>query len=330
MNCFDLGSAFGRLASSIFVSECSEGRNVAMFTVYLDAAGNSIDQPFLIVSGYVANVAQWQMFDSTWKRWHKEFQVDMPFHMAEFHAAVTNPERYSGQRNARQDYLGIASDARKAKEFLYHLTRTQLLFMSCGFATIVPMAIYKEFDGYGELSEKISPYTIAAHICMENIRKWEEFSGVAQESEVIVESGDLGQDNFLKSMADERKNPPIPRKKAEFCGLQAADHYGWEMAHNKKTMGRENFVARIDFELQLHGIPKRHREATAETVAHVMNMKGIKPRMEKEFQRFDDVVRDVLKVTHTEIKVKLDKEKAAKKQKKSKKSSASREAGDRA
>jgi len=36
-------------------------------------------------------------------------------------------------------------------------------------------------------------------------------------------------------------------------------------------------------------------------------------------------VRDILKVTHAEIKAKLDEEKAAKKRKKSKKSSASRE-----
>jgi len=252
-----------------------------MFTAYLDATGNSIDQPFLIVAGYVANVAQWQMFDSTWKRFHEEFQVELPFHMADFNDAVTSPERYSKQKKFRKDYVAIASDVRKAKEFLHHLTRTQLLFMSCGFSAIVPMAIYKEFDQHGELSEKISPYTIAAHICTENIRKWEEFCDIPIESEVIVEAGDLGQDNFLKSMAEERKNPPIPRQGAEFCGLQAADHYAWEMAHNKKTMGRENFVTRIGFELQLHGIPKRHREATAETMVHVMNMKGIKPRWKK-------------------------------------------------
>ena len=45
-----------------------------------------------------------------------------------------------------------------------------------------------------------------------------------------------------------------------------------------------------------------------------------------EYNRFSRVVDDILKVSHTEIKDKLDKEKAAKKQKKSK-SSASREVG---
>jgi len=41
--------------------------------------------------------------------------------------------------------------------------------------------------------------------------------------------------------------------------------------------------------------------------------------MEKEFQRFDGVVRDVLKVTHAEIKAKLDAEKKGKAQRKKKK-----------
>jgi hypothetical protein len=45
-----------------------------------------------------------------------------------------------------------------------------------------------------------------------------------------------------------------------------------------------------------------------------------------EFQRFDDLTAKLLSVPHSEIKIKLDAEKAAKKRKKAKKSSASREA----
>lgn len=46
----------------------------------------------------------------------------------------------------------------------------------------------------------------------------------------------------------------------------------------------------------------------------------------KEFEAFDRTIREVLKVTHSEVKAKLEEEKAGKKRKKSKKSSASREA----
>ena len=45
-----------------------------------------------------------------------------------------------------------------------------------------------------------------------------------------------------------------------------------------------------------------------------------------EYTKFDNAMRDLLKVPHSEIKSKLDAEKAAKKRKKIKVSSASREA----
>jgi hypothetical protein len=49
-----------------------------------------------------------------------------------------------------------------------------------------------------------------------------------------------------------------------------------------------------------------------------------------EFENFDDTMRELLKVPHSEIKTKLDEEKAAKKRKKTKRSSVSRAVIDRA
>jgi len=46
----------------------------------------------------------------------------------------------------------------------------------------------------------------------------------------------------------------------------------------------------------------------------------------KEFDKFDRTMRELIQVPHSEIKAKLDAEKSAKKRKKAKKSSASREA----
>jgi hypothetical protein len=46
----------------------------------------------------------------------------------------------------------------------------------------------------------------------------------------------------------------------------------------------------------------------------------------KEYENFERTVTELLKVPHSEIKAKLDAEKAAKKRKKARKSSASREA----
>jgi len=56
----------------------------------------------------------------------------------------------------------------------------------------------------------------------------------------------------------------------------------------------------------------------------------MKRRGSSEFENFDRTMRGLLRVSHREIKAKLEEEKAAKKRKKSRKSSASREANDRA
>jgi hypothetical protein len=48
-------------------------------------------------------------------------------------------------------------------------------------------------------------------------------------------------------------------------------------------------------------------------------------KKQKEFENFDNAMRELLKVPHSDIKTKLDEEKKTKKRKKSKKSSASRE-----
>jgi hypothetical protein len=65
---------------------------MAMFTAYFDASGNAIDQPFIIVSGYIANLFQWREFEKQWAAVHKQYSVNLPFHMAEFMAALNNPQ----------------------------------------------------------------------------------------------------------------------------------------------------------------------------------------------------------------------------------------------
>ena len=52
------------LSSAIFPSE-SDGRLMAKlsaYTAYFDASGHPSDQPFVVVSGYVANIHQWKYF----------------------------------------------------------------------------------------------------------------------------------------------------------------------------------------------------------------------------------------------------------------------------
>ena len=60
-------SSLDRLAASLFVSSFDpRSRIMALFTAYFDATGNAKDQPFVVVSGYIASVHQWRMFNGAW------------------------------------------------------------------------------------------------------------------------------------------------------------------------------------------------------------------------------------------------------------------------
>ena len=78
---------------------------MALFTAHLDASGNSTDQPFVIVTGYIANLVQWRLLETQWKMIHEEFGVETPFHMSDLVESHNHPNSYSLQKNPRQDYI---------------------------------------------------------------------------------------------------------------------------------------------------------------------------------------------------------------------------------
>src|SRR5207247_887910 len=103
-----------------------EHRMIASFTAYFDASGNALDQPFVVVAGYIANYAQWKNLEEMWEQVHKKHNVDLPFHMAEFAAAVQNPSRYATQKKARADYITLGNDPKRADLFLTNLMVAQV------------------------------------------------------------------------------------------------------------------------------------------------------------------------------------------------------------
>ena len=86
---------------------------MAMFTAYFDASGNGVDQPHVVVSGYIASYLQWKLIDGAWRNYHKARGVELPFHAADLMAAISNPN-YKNQTNARQDYVHLAENRRDA------------------------------------------------------------------------------------------------------------------------------------------------------------------------------------------------------------------------
>jgi hypothetical protein len=188
-----------RLAAKLFVGKANpRARLMAMFSAYFDCSGNAIEQPFVVVSGYIANFYQWKLFESSWEQIHKEHGVDLPFHMADFMSAHTNP-RYQLQKNARQDYVKLAKDIDKSTKFFKQLCTAQLGLTNCGISCIVKMSVYEEISSLLDLRKVVPPYALAARMCMERIHRWEdEFDVQDVPVECIFEEGDFEQGKFTE------------------------------------------------------------------------------------------------------------------------------------
>jgi hypothetical protein len=72
---------------------------------------------------------------------------------------------------------------------------------------------------------------------------------------------------------------PIYKKKKDFAGLQAADHYAWEQYHflMQQLIGSNSSV-RGSFQALLNAVPKMHVEATRSGLIRLCEAKGIDPR----------------------------------------------------
>jgi hypothetical protein len=146
-----------RLAAAILVNRQNlRGAMMAMFTAYFDASGQKSD-PFVVVSGYVANFQQWKLLETCWKDLHTECGVDLPFHMTDFAAACQNPDRYAKQKKFRVDYVRLVKDDPKAAtQFLHRLAIAQVSTMHCGISCIIPMALYNEVSSLLPLDEVVT------------------------------------------------------------------------------------------------------------------------------------------------------------------------------
>jgi Protein of unknown function (DUF3800) len=275
----DVHTPLDRLAAALFVnSPCPGGRLMAMFTAYFDASGNGIDQPFVVVAGYVASYLQWRLFEDGWRKIHKDYSVEIPFHMADFDAALTNPA-YKHQKNVRLDYVDIAKDPARACEFLKRLCICQQTLTNCVVLSIVEMSTYNNISSLLDMRKVIPPYALAARLCLVKIHEWEKTFGVQEPVECIFEEGDFEQGKFTELIIDEGSDAPIYKPKAKFAGLQAADHYCWEnFFFLKREAQKREFPARDSLKLLLNTIPTMDIQPTAATLINLCHAKGIDPR----------------------------------------------------
>jgi hypothetical protein len=269
------------LAASLFVNSPNpRARLMAMFTAYFDASGNAEqNHSFIVVSGYIANMLQWRSLEVMWEYIHKEAGVNKPFHMSEFVAATSNPDRYAKQKNARADYVAIGKDLPKAEKFLRDICLAQQTIVNCGISCIVDLKIYNEIGSLLDLRRVIPPYALAARMCVAKVHDWEDQFAVQEPTEIIFEKGDLEQEKFTELVKDEGGPPPIYRDKKDYAGLQAADHYAWEQFfYLKKQRTGAHLPARGAFKFLLNFIPCMHIQVHRDGLLKLCERKNIDPR----------------------------------------------------
>jgi hypothetical protein len=264
-----------RLAAAIFVNSSSPAgsRLMAMFSAYFDASGTP-EESYVVVSGYIANFFQWTLIESSWRSTHDAYGVSTPFHASDLMAAISNPG-YKNQSSARKDYVQLASDPPKAKDFLRDISTLELTMVNCAVTTIVPMDVYKGVSELLDLRQVIPPYALAARTCIDLVRHWEKTFNVGEPVECIFEEGDFEQGKFTSLMVDEGMPLPIYKKKIDYAGLQAADHHAWERAFFMKKPG--DAASRTWLRLLVGSIPKLHIQTTTATLIGLCHLKNIDP-----------------------------------------------------
>jgi hypothetical protein len=264
-------TALDRLAAALFVRDVEPRlRLMANFSAYFDASGDSNNKsPFVVVAGYIANYAQWKGFESVWAHVHESHNVKPPFHAADFEAALTN-ERYQGQNKCRQDYVELAKDKDRAKDFIQQICVAQLAMVHMGISCIVSMDVYEEANSILRFGDVIPAYALGARVCVAWIHWWQSNFDIKQPVETIFEEGDFGQGEFSNLMVSEGMEKPIFKKKKDFAGLQAADHYAWEQFYRLKQEKKDSTAPfREILGSQLDLIPKRHLQPTAEGLVNL-------------------------------------------------------------
>jgi hypothetical protein len=263
----DANNQLESLAAAIF-PKGSEGHLMAQlsaYTAYFDASGHPSDQPFVVVSGYVANMHQWKYFNTMWEAVHKEFDVDLPFHATDFYA-----------RSKQYGNLPPGNDAGKPHDFITTLATVQQLYTLMHVSCVVDMGVYRDIADVFMIHTMVPAFALGARVCVALIAEWQRSFGIEYPIECVFEDGDFGKGKFIDLMRVERMPAPIFKDKDEFPGLQAADHVAWESAsHLKRERAAGSPVKRTHPFTQQLAIPHYHVQATLANLLEVCERKGI-------------------------------------------------------
>ena len=194
-----------------------------MLTCYFDEAGGE-DHGFIIVSGFVSTVAQWQQYEYDWKLMLAKY--DVPYlHMKEISQFKGPFAEWKNALGTRSQFLacatGIISD--RAQHAFSH-------YVDC-----------KAFDRLGEeypiKQIASSPYALAAMGCITQSLHFRERTSGTVDIECIFEEKGPDVGGLMTTIQKRRPHLPFPIFKPGrntpvakgLIQLQAADYLAYEM-----------------------------------------------------------------------------------------------------
>jgi hypothetical protein len=175
----------------------------AAYTAFFDAGGHPADQPFVVVSGFIANCHQWLLFNRMWESVHKRYKVPLPFHASDFYAR-------------RPPFDKWALNDPEADSFISELATAQQLYILFGVSCIVDMGDYRQVNEVLQIGQMIPAFALGARACISLVENWKKYSHVTWPIECIFEDGDFGRGKFMEIMRVERMPAPTFMDKKNF------------------------------------------------------------------------------------------------------------------
>jgi hypothetical protein len=162
-----------------------------MFACYFDASGGK-DIGVTIVSGWIGQILQWDLFDADWRILLAKYNVPY-FHMREFAHSKGPFETWKGEENKRTNFLRLAAETIASRA--HH-----------GFTCVVEHDTYAKVDAEYELSESVgNPYSMAARDCIAHANIWLRKAERGIPVQYVFDEGDPGQGLLVRIIKKHNK-----------------------------------------------------------------------------------------------------------------------------
>jgi len=242
---------------------------VVALTAYFDASGHPDQGKQLVVCGWLSFEPRWRQFERAWQKALNTAEVQT-FHMKDFAAS-------------RGEFSGWKYKEKKRAKFLERLVSITVEHVAWSFAAVVVLDDWRKANARYMLEEqKLKPYPLCGHTCVDLVRIWCDEHGYDKDHVVYwFERGDKDQ-GMLRDRVFQDFGVEVHFEGKQMLPLQAADFAAWEelkiMGENPKRLSdvRRSFgglFGRVSYTHQHFSLtPTSHRPPSLVRYCQDMNV----------------------------------------------------------